>query len=310
MSSGGAIIEIHDEVTYLTVTEQVVEVIEIADFALATDRIPASIGTQEGQLPVCLAPSSWGVVTPPAANNLLLTSDLTISGKSKWSAPPSGILGLDGWTTADTWTYVSASSFKVTGADVTARYQHGTQLKCTDGGSTKYFYVVSSSYGGGDTTVTITGGSDYSLSGGAITNTFFSYFSNPQGFPDWFNYVPTITGFSSPPTASTYRFCIKGTTVFVGLSENGFGTSNATTKTYSLPVAAKVVTNISWMGSIPVYLDNNSVGYLGSWLIFSGGSIANVYKASLGNWTASGNCMPFGGGVGSPRGVVITYEMA
>jgi hypothetical protein len=99
----------------------------------------------------------------------------------------------DGWFGADTWVYVGATSFKITGVNVTAKYAKGTELKCTDGGSTKYFYVIGSSFST-DTTVTIFGGSDYSLSGGSITNPYLSYSENPQGFPDWFNFTPSYGG--------------------------------------------------------------------------------------------------------------------
>jgi hypothetical protein len=86
--SGGAIIELHDEVTNLSVIEQVVEIIEIADFATLTDKIPASMATAEGQLPVSLAANSWSKVTAPASTGLVLQSDMGVSGKVKWATPP------------------------------------------------------------------------------------------------------------------------------------------------------------------------------------------------------------------------------
>jgi hypothetical protein len=86
--SGGAIIELHDEVTNLSVVEQVVEVIEIADFATATDKIAASLATAEGQIPVSLGESNWSKVTAPVSTGLVLQSDLGVGGKVKWGTPP------------------------------------------------------------------------------------------------------------------------------------------------------------------------------------------------------------------------------
>jgi hypothetical protein len=99
----------------------------------------------------------------------------------------------------DTWVYVSANSFKIVGKDVRDRFPVGVKLKCTDGGVTKFFYGFSAVMSGSDTLVTITGGSDYSLSGGAITNPYYSYGDAPQGFPGVFNYTPTWRGFTTNP---------------------------------------------------------------------------------------------------------------
>ena len=65
------------------------------------------------------------------------------------------------WTRSETWTRTSNTTFTVSG-DLTAVFVPGTKIKVTQT-STKYFYVVSSSYSSPSTTVTITGGSDYSL---------------------------------------------------------------------------------------------------------------------------------------------------
>jgi hypothetical protein len=44
-----------------------------------------------------------------------------------------------------------------------------------------------------DTTITITGGSDYSLANATISGQAYSYAAAPQGFPQWFNYTPVWT---------------------------------------------------------------------------------------------------------------------
>lgn len=136
----------------------------------------------------------------------------------------------DGWIpTSATWTYASATTFTVSG-DVTATFAKGTKIKLTQT-TVKYFYVVSSSYGAPNTTVTVTGGSDYSLADAAITSPFYSYADTPQGFPHWFAYTAAlVAGAGSFTEASaTGRFAIRGRSVFqrntISIVTNGTASS-------------------------------------------------------------------------------------
>lgn len=87
----------------------------------------------------------------------------------------------DGWISrGDTWTYASASTFTVAG-DVTTVFTRGVKLKLTQT-TVKYFYVISSSYGAPNTTITITGFGVYTLANAAITNNYFSRDQTPSGF--------------------------------------------------------------------------------------------------------------------------------
>ncbi len=109
---------------------------------------------------------------------------------------------LDGWIAdVDTWVYVSATSFKIEGKDVRARFPKGTKIKLTQT-SDKYFYVANTAFST-DTTVTVTGGSDYSLANAAIDSPRYSYATTPQGFPGWFSWTPTVTyaGGTANPTS-------------------------------------------------------------------------------------------------------------
>jgi len=143
------------------------------------------------------------------------TSDTTIVTPK--ALKDSGVTALDGWLSdTATWTYVSASSFKISGTNVTTKFTKGTKIKLTDS-TVKYFYVLSSAFST-DTTVTISGGSDYTLSDGALSLTYFSYADNPQGFPQVFN-TGTITWDTSKidngtggqqPTGSKSYFTIHG----------------------------------------------------------------------------------------------------
>ena len=106
--------------------------------------------------------------------------------------------GLDGWIyDTDTWSYVSATSFKITGKDVRYRFPKGTKIKLVQSGSTKYFYVVATDYSA-DTTITITGGSDYTLASTTISGQAYSYAAAPQGFPlGTSTFVPLTTPLTS-----------------------------------------------------------------------------------------------------------------
>jgi len=192
----------------------------------------------------------------------------------------------DGWLEAkETWTYASATTFTISG-DKTGKYQKGDKLKLTQT-PVKYFYVVGSSFST-NTTITVTGGSDYTLADAAITSPFYSYAETPQGFPDWFGFTPTYTGFSSNPTI-TCRFCLKGKTCIYVLSNSTAGTSNATTKTVTAPIAEG---NHHQVNTLALVVDD------GAWRTWPGharitqnSATINVYTSIYaGAWVASGNC--------------------
>lgn len=84
----GTYIEVNDEVTVLEVREELVEVFEVADFGTAGDKVPASLGTEEGQILVSLGNGQWMVIDPPAAGGMTLISDLTKPGLYKTGALP------------------------------------------------------------------------------------------------------------------------------------------------------------------------------------------------------------------------------
>lgn len=98
-----------------------------------------------------------------------------------------------GWQILTDCTYISATSFSLVG-DWSGYLVIGTKFKCTNGGSTKYGYVLSSTYssGTGLTTVNLISNTSYSLASGAITSAYFSYVDAPD-FPGWFTYTPSWT---------------------------------------------------------------------------------------------------------------------
>jgi hypothetical protein len=153
------------------------------------------------------------------------------------STPPDPV----GWMPAsEAWTYASSTTFTVAG-DVTTKYQKGDKIKLTQNSTVSYFYVIGVVYSAPNTTITITGGSDYSLANAAISANYFSKAVSPQGFPDWFNYLPSYSASGSMTftgvTTEIARFKIVGKTCFVNLS--AFGTTGGSADTFlyvTLPV--------------------------------------------------------------------------
>lgn len=84
----------------------------------------------------------------------------------------------DGWVDAsETWTYSSADGptgvFTVA-ADVTGKYSPGMRVKLTQT-TVKYFIITAvSTFTGGNTTITVYGGTDYTLANAAISANYYS----------------------------------------------------------------------------------------------------------------------------------------
>jgi len=121
---------------------------------------------------------------------------------------------ITGWQKdIDSWTYASSTTLTITG-DVTARFPVGTKIKLTQT-TVKYFYVVSAVFSSPNTTLTLTGGSDYSLANAAITLPYYSYASTPQGFPQWFSWSVSWTGLTVTGSPTYYaRFTLDQKKVF------------------------------------------------------------------------------------------------
>ena len=167
----------------------------------------------------------------------------------------------DGWTYAsDTWTYASATTFTIAGVDRTAMFPIGTKIKLTQT-SVKYFYVVGSAFST-NTTITVIGGSDYSLASATITSPYYSYSSTPQGFPHWFNYTPILTNVTIGSATILSAFCMNGKTVTLRLRFTMAADSSISgTVTFSFPVTAR------WVGTTGIgvcYAENLGIqGYMG-----------------------------------------------
>jgi len=186
-----------------------------------------------------------------------------------------------GWIPADqSWAYASANTITVP-SGATAIYSVGDKIKITQT-TVKYFYVTAVA----DTTLTVTGGTDYTVANDAITSPYYSKAVNPVGFPGWFAYTPSLSANGSMTYTSTTvnlaRFKMDGKSVTLVINHQGTvgGTPN-TTISATLPVNCKddytyCVNNIFNNGA-------NAVGY--SAVVTSNQSL-NSRIANGGNWTA------------------------
>lgn len=210
------------------------------------------------------------------------------------------ITGADGWVddTAETWTFASASTFTVAG-DLRTKYQVGTRLKLTQSATVKYFVVIlDPTFGGGNTTVTISGGIDYTFANAAVSSNFHSYAASPQGYPGWFNWTPGYTGFSANPTLREAKFAVVGRAANVAYADNGNGTSNATGFTITgCPVAPNA--GVSFTSFQCTVVDSGTTQNSPGNCFWSGGSSTITIQKTLGGtgFTASGAKGCTGGGL-------------
>jgi len=188
----------------------------------------------------------------------------------------------NGWLdAAETWTYASATTLTVP-SDATTKYAVGDRIKLTQSATIKYFVII----GVAATTLTITGGSDYTLTNNTVTSNYYSHEVNPVGYPDWFAYSATVTGFSSTTVALT-RFRIIGRTLLLAWTISG--TSNATSFSLTLPVTAATVANMFWQ-SVIYTIDNGTAGTgaEGAIIASAATSMNLAHNDNNAGWTATG----------------------
>jgi len=135
-----------------------------------------------------------------------------------------------GWCDIDElWAYASASTITVP-TDATTRFQVGDKIRLTQT-TVKYFYVIAVAA----TTITLSGGSDYTVSNEAISSIAYSRAERPFGFPDFFNYTSTLGGIMSG-SVTFARFSMKGKLVFVGIQIDLTWINQALTATLPISV--------------------------------------------------------------------------
>ncbi len=120
-----------------------------------------------------------------AASKLSLGSDDTLvlgSGGIEFSDATVMTTAVAGWTATAALTYSSADAptyVCTTASDLTAVIPVGAKIKLTHAAAVKYFIVTAIDA----TTITLYGGTDYTLAATAITLPYYSLMKTPLGFP-------------------------------------------------------------------------------------------------------------------------------
>ena len=178
------------------------------------------------------------------------------------------------------WTYASATTFTCPG-DYTLVFHKGTKLYWTQT-TAKYAYVQSVSYSAPNTTVTINGGSSYTVANAAVVSPYYSYADRPQGFPDAFAYTPTWVASTTAPVVGADgtllgRFRMVGGQVEfdITLTAGTATTFGVGTYGFTLPMTAKTVAGVRWHGESYGY-DNSGTAYFGAVSIPSAGTAVTI----------------------------------
>lgn len=181
------------------------------------------------------------------------------------------------------WVYASATTITLPSeATATDYYPVGTRIRLKQSGGTyKYFNVV----GVAAQLLTITGGTDYTLANEAITDVEISTAEYPLGFPAYFNYSATLTGFSANPTNTHYKFRINGRFCTAHVVQGTNGTSNANTFTVSVPVSAINTANEGWGTANWVAVNNGATLAAASRAYISPGNSSVTLHTNMGNGT-------------------------
>lgn len=115
-----------------------------------------------------------------------------------------------GWIPgSSTWAYASSTTMTVSSAEAAAMAV-GDKVWLTQT-SSKYFYIT----GVSGTTITLNGGSDYTLANAAITAPYWSHAATPKNFPQYFAFAPSWTNITTGNGTHTGRFTINGKIVSV-----------------------------------------------------------------------------------------------
>jgi len=227
------------------------------------------------------------------------------------------VSGWDGWQDAnETWTYASASTFTVSG-DQTSKYTVGTKLKWTQT-TVKYGVVVSSSYSSPNTTVTIAVNTDYTTANATISANYYSYASNPVGYPHWFNFAPTITGSTTSPTLgnSTYqaRYRVDGKTCQCNIHISFGNTATFGSGTYYLNLPVTPEGNSSnnyrqYNASLFAYIAGSSAVFTAPALIQGNATNKGIWAYKTGTLVPWGHNQPGTFASGDELGGSAVYEI-
>lgn len=194
----------------------------IDSLPLVTPKITTSINDANGN-EVIKTPATGSAVNEVTVTNSATGTDPVISATGgdtnvglRLRSKGTGDVGFSGnhsgWIDSlHNWVYASATTFTIAGVDVTAQFPVGTKIKLTQT-TAKYFYVTAAAFST-NTTITVNGGSDYTLANAAITLPYYSYEATPQRFPQRFNFTPSWTNLTPGSGTNVGYFWMDGSTV-------------------------------------------------------------------------------------------------
>lgn len=186
-----------------------------------------------------------------------------------------------GWKgVSGSWSYASASTIIVP-SGAASLYNKGYKFKLTANSVVLQGYIV----GVADTLLTVAGDA---LTNHAFSSVYYSKTENPLDFPDCFDWPSAPVGWGGSPPTTVARFKIKGKVCSGDIFQTNTGTSTTTTVSFTLPVAAKTVTNHEWVSPIPWCWDNGAAQSNGQTRIATAGTSINCYKSGGAAWTGSG----------------------
>lgn len=257
-----------------------------------------------------ISAAMWNDLIDSACNVLVKTTGIVDVTKVVGITSGNINSALTGWIAAtDTWTYASATTFTIAGVDRTAMFPKGTKLKLTQT-SAKYFYVVGSAFST-NTTITVTGGTDYTVANATITLPYYSYVDTPQGYPQWFAFTPTWAASGGSPAIGggtlTGKFCVNGRLVTARYTMiiAGDSTKAGTEWTWTLPIAAVA----AYVDVGPAYLyDAGTKVYVGVAQTISTTAMSVFPEATTGAVGAS-TSVPFTWTTNDAMRATISYEI-
>ena len=218
----------------------------------------------------------------------------------------------DGWSPVPDYlpiTFASTTSFTLQG-DWTVTFQAGDKIKLVNG-STKYFYIQALSVAAGVTTILLMQTNDFALVSGSITGLYYSKAMSAVGFPQSFNYTPTLTSSGTAPSvgngtiAGRYSRSGKNVTyniIFTGGTTTSFGTGDFH---FAIPTTVSPL-GIDAVGSARATNPGTS-NYI---LISNAGVNTNYATIWVTAGSLVGSSIPFAWGSGASLALSGTYESA
>lgn len=216
-----------------------------------------------------IAPASIAsdrTITFPDATDTLIGKDTTDTLTNKTLTSPTittpiistpTIKTWDGWqSVTDSWSYASASTITVP-SGAASLYKKGDKIKWTQT-TVKYGVIIAVA----DTVLTIAVNDDYTVANAAISDIYVSHAENPIGWPAYFTFSTVHGGYSSAPTGKL-KYNIQGNRFICDYADSSGGTSNATTTTFTVPVApAASISNLLHISYKNNGSNSSSVGHL------------------------------------------------